>query len=286
MKNTFITTALLILLSFPNFVLAQKKEKCKICKEYNHLHASPYNTEFKKEWPFLLTGTSLAISGYLFRSLDNVVPYTPQEIDLLDRNDINAFDRGATYNNNESAGIASDVLLLGSAILPTIFLINHHTRNDIGPIALITLEVATINYGITNTVKSLVNRTRPYAYNPDLSYEERTDEQSRYSFFSGHTSVTSSFTFMFAKVISDYHPDLKTGAKVGLWSFASILPAATGYFRIKAGKHYPTDVITGYAVGALTGWLVPHLHKKGNENISLYPTRLYGNHAVGLTLKF
>ena len=30
--------------------------------------------------------------------------------------------------------------------------------------------------------------------------------------------------------------------------------------RIRAGKHFPTDVLTGAAVGAAVGSLLPHLH--------------------------
>ena len=286
MKKIALCLLLLTSVLTPKIGEAQKKETCLICKENNHDHESPYNTKFKYEWPYLAVGTGLAISGYLFRSLDVVVPYTQDQINSLNRNDVNSFDRGATYNNSETANTASDILLLGTAILPAVFLSNHHTRSDIGPILLITYEVVTINYGITNTVKSIVNRPRPYVYNPDFTYAERTDAQSRYSFFSGHTSVTASFSFMFAKVITDYHPNMGKGLKIGIWSFASLLPATTGYLRVKAGKHYPTDVITGYLVGASIGWLVPQLHKKGNANISLYPTRLFNHQAIGFTWKF
>ena len=40
-----------------------------------------------------------------------------------------------------------------------------------------------------------------------------------------------------------------------------MLPAVTGYLRFKAGKHFPTDIIVGYGVGATIGYLVPELHK-------------------------
>ncbi len=71
---------------------------------------------------------------------------------------------------------------------------------------------------------------------------------------------------------------MATGAKIALWSFSAYIPALTGYFRVKAGKHFTTDVMAGYAVGAFTGWLIPHLHKKkadsmlGKLNLQLYPS--------------
>jgi membrane-associated phospholipid phosphatase len=36
--------------------------------------------------------------------------------------------------------------------------------------------------------------------------------------------------------------------------------AAVGGLRIAAGKHFPTDILAGAAVGSLVGYLVPRLH--------------------------
>ena len=36
------------------------------------------------------------------------------------------------------------------------------------------------------------------------------------------------------------------------------------YFRIRAGKHFLTDNLVGYAVGATVGVLVPRLHRVGD----------------------
>jgi membrane-associated phospholipid phosphatase len=149
------------------------------------------------------------------------------------------------------------------------------------------LEVTIINSGLTSTAKALVNRTRRYVFNLDLSYEQRTDEESRRSFYSGHASVSASWSFFFAKVFTDYHRDMKTGWKFGVWTVAATVPAVTSYLRVEAGRHFPTDVITGYAMGAFTGWLIPHLHSrsKQNSNINLYPTNVFGYSGLGLQLK-
>ena len=47
-----------------------------------------------------------------------------------------------------------------------------------------------------------------------------------------------------------------------MWTGAAIVPALVGFTRVKAGKHYWTDVLTGYAVGALVGTLTPFLHRR------------------------
>ena len=79
------------------------------------------------------------------------------------------------------------------------------------------------------------------------------------SFFSGHTSCVASNSFFAARVFSDYYPESKW--KPVVWGAAIALPAVTGYLRVKAGKHYPSDVIAGYAVGAAVGYFVPKLHR-------------------------
>lgn len=61
------------------------------------------------------------------------------------------------------------------------------------------------------------------------------------------------------------------------------LAAMTGYARVKAGKHYPTDVIAAAAVGFAIGYLIPTLHKKkkGDQvSLVLLPDR------IGLSLQF
>lgn len=272
----------------PSFAQKKDEKDCKMCIKEGHIHESPYEVSFKKDWPYLLTGTALAAAGHFVFENDNITPYTIEELDALDRNDVNAFDRVATYNRSSSAKNTSDALLIGSVVvLPSLFLLHHHTRKDVGGLFIMTYEAFSINYGITNIVKSAVNRTRPYAYNPeDYTNEERTDRESRFSFFSGHTSATASLSFLWAKVMTDYHPHMAKGYKIGIWSFAALIPATTGFLRVQAGKHYPTDVITGYAVGAVTGWLIPEMHKIKNPNINIFTSQLYDVRTLGFSLKF
>lgn len=92
-----------------------------------------------------------------------------------------------------------------------------------------------------------------------IGLNAKLTKSARYSFFSGHTSSAAAMSFFTAKVFSDYFPDSKW--KPLVWTMAATLPALTGYFRIKGGKHYPTDVIMGYTVGALIGFFVPYIHQ-------------------------
>ena len=106
--------------------------------------------------------------------------------------------------------------------------------------------------------KHLVHRARPYAYGALVPSEIRMDEDARRSFFSGHTSVSACNLFFAAKILADQYPDHPL--KPWVWATAAIIPAYTGYQRIRAGEHFPSDVIVGYAVGALIGYMMPVIH--------------------------
>jgi membrane-associated phospholipid phosphatase len=85
------------------------------------------------------------------------------------------------------------------------------------------------------------------------------ERDARESFFSGHTSTTAAFAFSTAKIWSDHHVGSRWQPWV--WVGAAAVPLTTGILRIRAGKHFPSDVLAGMAVGALCGWLVPELHR-------------------------
>jgi membrane-associated phospholipid phosphatase len=265
-----------------------EKVVCSMCKDGIHLEENPYTHDFKSELPFIISGAASLTFGIVMHAADDTHPYTVDELELLDRNDVNAFDRPATYNYNTNAQKASDILRTTVIILPIAFLANHHTRSDFGSLLIMGLEVGAITYGITTGVKHAVNRTRPLVYNEEVPVDERTTSNSRLSFFSGHTSFTAAFSFYIAKVIHDYHPNLKTGYKIGLWTFSAALPLVTGYLRVEAGRHFSTDVITGYAVGAFVGWLIPELHKnkKLSEDLSVLPSFSYGSQGIYLSYRF
>ena len=101
-------------------------------------------------------------------------------------------------------------------------------------------------------------------YNPDVSLEKKLSDRTTLSFFSGHTSATTSLSFFAAKVITDLRPGSKYNWAV--WTTGATLPAIMSYLRYEAGKHFVTDEIAGYAVGALIGYLVPEMHKNKNVN--------------------
>ncbi len=261
------------------------KKECQRCIDGKHSNESPYTVNFKNEISYIATAAGLLGTGLFIKSINEEEPYTLEELNRLNPNKINSFDRGAVFNNSSTARAFSNYTLITGALLPLYFLSNHNTRSDFIPLLIMGAEVLSITSALTLNSKFSFNRARPLAYNPEFSDKLRTDQTSKLSFFSGHTAQTASFSFFMAKVITDYHPNMSLGKKIAAWSFAAALPAATGYFRIKGGKHFNSDVITGFAVGAAIGWLIPQLHKKKESKLSLAPFNANNANGLSLTLQ-
>lgn len=160
---------------------------------------------------------------------------------------------------SHAADVASDITLYTSYALPALLLIPKNTRKDWRTYAL-GAETMALTIGFTELIKSVTRRKRPYVYTDEASIDEVTSDGATRAFFSGHTSTSAAASFFFAKVYTDHYPNNRW--KPWVWTAAATLPAVTGALRIRAGKHFLTDVLVGYVVGAGLGYLVPHLHRR------------------------
>jgi len=265
------------------------ENSCSICINGMHLEGTPYDFQIKNEWPFLAVGAISLATGIIAQNINHPTAFTEAELMNLDRHDIFFIDRGAANNWSRASATASDVVISTSILLPTFFLTNHHTKKEISMLIVMSLEVLTTNFGVTQLAKNIVNRARPFTYNSDLDFSDRSNKNDKLSFFSGHTSHTAAFSFFIAKVMTDYHPNARGKFKAIVWSIAALIPASTAVLRVKAGKHFPTDVITGYMVGASIGYLIPQLHKlkkKKLNNISMIPIFTGGGGGVRIGYGF
>lgn len=212
------------------------------------------------------------------------------QIAALNKSDVWWFDRPALYQDvsqMDNARNISDWSLRIAGVMPFLLFIDKKIRRDWYDITLLYLETQAVAQNAYLLGGPLfTKRIRPFAYYSEIPLESKTDHGSTDSWFSGHTSTTSTAAFFMAKVLSDYHPEW--GAKKWIAYGAAIIPPAiVGIYRIKALKHFPTDVIMGTAVGAAVGILIPHLHKitKKNEDLSIVPFA-GGYSGVAVSLKF
>ena len=241
----------------------------------------PFKLDFTKEAIIIGAGTAAGVTALII--LKNLQPFTAEEINSLNPADVNGFDRGAIgpYKDDN----VGDVLLYGSYLLPLTFLAYEETNKDFLELALMYGEVLLIQGSINGIVKGTVQRTRPFVYDVNTPLGEKTTDEARLSFFSGHTSITAAITFFTAKVFSEYINDNTT--KILIWSGAALYPAVTALMRVNTHQHFPTDVIVGYAFGALVGYLIPELHKsKTNNNISIQPSYNFYKPMLSIQIKF
>lgn len=191
-----------------------------------------------------------------------------EKINSLNVNNINGFDRWAADIFSEKAAEASDMFFYGSMPLPILLMLDKKIRKDAGKIAFLYLEAMAVTGTIYSGSSYLTSRYRPYAYNDEVSMEFRRRGGAKNSFFAGHVALVGTSTFFMAKVFSDYHP----GSKITWipYTMASIATASVAYLRHRGGRHFPSDILIGTALGPLSGILIPHFHKnKFLENTGL-----------------
>lgn len=230
-------------------------------------HGQAYRYSWKLDAPLLVGSFGFGLGATL--SSSQVDPLTAAQIAALDPADVNGFDRFATSNWSTSAQHLSDVTMWAGIGSFLSLLGPQKSRSEFLGIGLMFLQGGFATTGVTNATKHLVQRTRPYVYNPVVPEAEKFQRDARFSFFSGHTSITTFGAFFTAKVLHDVFPDAKWRAAT--WAAAGLLSGTTGYLRIRGGKHYPTDILAGLAVGAGMGLLIPHIHKARQVGMSLYP---------------
>ena len=230
-----------------------------------------------------LTAAGVGWSIYAFPKIYDKPSSTEAEILRLNKSDINGFDRWAAGMYNEKADKNSDLLFYGSIPLPLLLFADKDIRRDALKISFLYLETFAVT-GIFYTGSAYVfDRYRPFAYGDKAPMLEKINGNTKNSFLGGHPALVGTATFFMAKVYGDYHPDSKF--KYALYGFAIAATGTTAYLRHVAGKHFPSDLLTGTTLGVLSGILVPHLHKNKyfNEHVRLLP---YGGNAKGLTVLY
>jgi len=223
-----------------------------ICSQTYGQHLRTYDYSLSDNYLDLLGSTVFYIgANKVFNSIESKT-----DLSILKVDDLWKIDRSAVYNNSLSADKWSDKVLYSSAALPFILALSQSKGNGDGSsVALMALQGILVEKGINNLVKAIVQRPRPFNYRLDGT----TSRTATKSFYSGHTSGSAFFSFFTASTFSDLYPDSKM--KPVVWASAIAIPAVTGLLRFKAGKHFPTDIVTGYAIGAAIGFFLPKLYK-------------------------
>lgn len=254
-------------------------------------HAQPDTTQLyhvNYKWKLPVSVAFLGASYYGFRVLDENASFTAEDVKYLDPKNINTFDRPVAYYNParfESAHNTSDMILNIAVASPVLLLADGQVRRNWKPYISMFLMAHAVDNAIYFGTVAAVRRARPLTYNPNLTVEQKTGTAKSNSFFSGHVSFSATSTFYMAKVYTDYH-HIRGWKRLLIFTGAAIPPSLVGYYRMQAGRHFRTDVITGLVVGAATGIVVPQLHKQHRKHNALTVSPFYMPSYSGLTLTY
>lgn len=233
--------------------------------------------------PLTLATAGLSILG--FSKIYSKDASSESDIRSLRQSDLNSFDRWAAEVYHPDAEAPSDAIFYGAMPLPLVlFAFDKDIRQDALKVSLLYIEAMGITGVFYTGSNYYVNRYRPLAYNPNVPMDERREGGATNSFIAGHPALVATSTFFTAKVFSDYHPE--SNLKYLFWGGAIAATTATAYWRHRAGKHFPSDLLVGTSIGALSGILVPHFHKNKlfkNENISITP---FSGFSHGLAFRY
>jgi membrane-associated phospholipid phosphatase len=212
----------------------------------------------------IVGGATFAELLSLILSTGEIKPTQPGDPNVL-----LSIDRWAvTQQIDPNAGTRSTYALYGAyayAILDPILSGVRDGRRALLVDAIMYAESIAITQAFTSATKIGVRRPRPIDYincgegSSGGGCTDNTDLQL--SFFSGHASTagsisaTATYLAFMRSGPRTARPWITLGAGLLLTSFVS-------YERVRAGEHFPTDVIMGSLAGAGIGVLVPHFHHR------------------------
>jgi membrane-associated phospholipid phosphatase len=234
-----------------------------------------------------LLGAASAGGGLLVIKWNSEMePLSETELADLDIQTLPSLDRVAAHQWSPAAARASDVLVTGMMIAPLGLLADTGSDMSSGDFLAMYAETMLLERIVVGAIKAQVRRVRPLAYNPDpaIPNEVKLSRFARRSFPSGHTSSAFAGAMFASEVYARLHPhdDARHWVRAGSLGLAAL----TGYFRVRAGKHFPTDVLAGAAIGTLIGWAIPKLHEVDRDSDPGNPDPTDKAIPIGLMIPF
>lgn len=243
--------------------------------------AFPYRLSSGRETALLTAGAVTLAAGLTITAELDVL--TDEDIAAADPMDINAFDRTATERWSPQASTWSDAGLVVTVGLP-LTLLALAPGSATTTVAMMFGETVLLTNGIVQLTKPALRRWRPYVYNddPDIPPDLKQSKGARQSFPSGHAANVFASAVFLSTVYGALRPD--SPARPWIWAGSLTAAGTVSYLRYAAGKHFPTDIIAGAALGGAIGWVVPALHRSDDVRVSVVPGR--DGTALGLSLRF
>lgn len=183
------------------------------------------------------------------------LPTGPAPCGPCDPTRVPSIDRAALHNASGGAGTASSLLLLGVAGFSGLASLDGATAAQVRGHLAVFANSLTWTLATTEWLKVLVHRNRPVLYGaPDLAAV--ADRDNRRSLPSAHASLAFAAATTYLMIAQRERLPHRTRNAILLYAGALGVAA----LRVAAGKHFPTDVAAGAALGTGMGWLAAHVH--------------------------
>ena len=143
--------------------------------------------------------------------------------------------------------IMPPITYLGSLTFAVLFCLSTLVINNniVHQFSISTIISLALGASITQIIKKKANRTRPFLLLEDLYIKKIGIDD--YSFPSGHTCAA----FSIATMSGLYFPFLSI--------YVVLLSSLVGISRMYLGVHYPTDVVIGMIIGAISSFITFNL---------------------------
>jgi membrane-associated phospholipid phosphatase len=160
---------------------------------------------------------------------------------------------------SSAASDMSDVSLVATIATPVGAELAEGVDTRLANTSLLYAEVIWANVLLNTVVKYTLPRLRPYNYRvpPAATYVASQGVDAHLSFYSGHASTTFAAAMGGSYLFAAAHP--QSAATPWLWGVETALAAAAAIGRIRAGKHFYSDVAVGVVVGSTLGLGIPLL---------------------------
>lgn len=195
------------------------------------------------------------IAGLAVHSLVNMKLESNKAVGNIHYWKIQGIDKAAPLYFSPKIARASDITFTSASLL-ALYGIAQRQSPERSKATLLMTQNLWMTWNITQTTKIVAMRARPYANEAGFIIRKNDDA---YSFFSGHTSLTACMAashYFYDRTLPVN--DRKPAVTLGL----AALSIGTGILRIKAGKHFPTDVLAGAILGTGVAYLNTKLHAR------------------------
>lgn len=193
-----------------------------------------------------------AAAVYVLPHVLGLSPDLPHPCAPCDRAAVPAFERFAIRPYDRTADWVSHAGLAAVMLWPLADLAGEGEAGRAHAAAL-TLSVASAA-AVTEVLKNVVQRPRPFLYYDPVGSAQLGDADSRRGFPSAHMAIAT------AAAASYWWSRRRLDGRGSVEAWVPwLLALGTGVLRVNAGKHFPSDVaagaVIGFAGGTIVHWL-------------------------------